>query len=461
MSNLLITLSRSFVFWFTWILIPLIMEIIPSIFGVLILIKKRIFKKTIPDTLPRYPEITIIIPVYNSADTLKNCIRSIYDSTYPNDCVSVMLVNNMTKDNSFNIFMECQQEFSGLSMQWLNAKQGKSKALNMALFNAEGKYIIHIDSDGELEKNAIKNMVLRFESDSNIHCMTGTILTNPDMIEDSENFMMKLFRRCEFYEYGQAFLAGRNFESELDSVFTLSGAFSAFRKSTILKTQLYNTDTVCEDTHVTFQVRKYLKQRVFLCENALFMVDPIESLNKMYTQRQRWQRGELEVAHMFLKDDMKIGKGFLTNFMVRYIIIDHTYAFPRMIWYFALFTLLCINYSVKIIVGSTTIVYALYIMSAFFYYLNILAFLKPFPEIRKYYMKKVYICLLLPLYNFYTFWIRFAGIINSIDSVGAWKTKDYVEEKQSFVDVIKSDFSFITVIIDELKKKINKVNRTK
>ena len=41
----------------------------------------------------------------------------------------------------------------------------------------------------------------------------------------------------------------------------MSGAFSAFRKSTILKTQLYNTETVCEDTQVTFQIRYLLKKR--------------------------------------------------------------------------------------------------------------------------------------------------------------------------------------------------------
>ena len=44
-------------------------------------------------------------------------------------------------------------------MQWMNAKQGKSRALNMALFNSEGKYIINIDSDGILEKSALKNLV--------------------------------------------------------------------------------------------------------------------------------------------------------------------------------------------------------------------------------------------------------------------------------------------------------------
>ena len=115
------------------------------------------------------------------------------------------------------------------------------------------------------------------------------------MIDETENFWLRLLRKTEYFEYCQAFLAGRNYQSESDSVFTMSGAFSAFRKSAILRTQLYNTDTVGEDTHVTFQVRDKLKLKVKLCENAFYYVDPIESFDKLYTQRQRWQRGENEV----------------------------------------------------------------------------------------------------------------------------------------------------------------------
>ena len=48
-----------------------------------------------------------------------------------------------------------RKKFPQLMMQWLNAKQGKSKALNLALFNSDGKYIIHIDSDGILDKKGI------------------------------------------------------------------------------------------------------------------------------------------------------------------------------------------------------------------------------------------------------------------------------------------------------------------
>ena len=109
-------------------------------------------------------------------------------------------------------------------------KARKFRALNMAVFNSQGKYIINIDSDGKLEKNAITNMVLRFEQNSNIDCLTGAILIYPELIENTEGFILRFLRRCELFEYGQSFFAGKNFESEMDSIFTISGAFSAFTK---------------------------------------------------------------------------------------------------------------------------------------------------------------------------------------------------------------------------------------
>ena len=308
MGTILNEIVKEMVFWMSWIIIPFIMEIIPAIYGFIILIKKKLLSKE--DYIPiRLPEITLIIPVYNSSTTLRGCLESVYLSNYPNRLITIFLVNNQSLDNSFEVFCQCQNEFPELSMQWLNSKQGKSRALNMAVFNSEGKYIINIDSDGKLEKDAINNMVIRFEQNSNIDCLTGAILIDPELIENTEGFLLRFLRRCEMFEYGQSFLAGKNFESEMDSIFTISGAFSAFRKSVILKTQLYNTDTVCEDAHVTFQVRKLLKKRVHLCENALFFVDPIDNFNKLYTQRQRWQRGEIEVVHMFFFKEVLFNEG--------------------------------------------------------------------------------------------------------------------------------------------------------
>ena len=454
MGTILNEIVKEMIFWMAWIIIPFIIEIIPAVYGFIILIKKKLLSKE--DHIPiRLPEITLIIPVYNSSSTLRGCLESVYLSNYQNELITIFLVNNQSSDDSFEVFCECQSEFSELSMQWLNAKQGKSRALNMAVFNSQGKYIINIDSDGKLEKDAINNMVIRFEQNSNIDCLTGAILIDPELIENTQGFLLRFLRRCEMFEYAQSFLAGKNFESEMDSIFTISGAFSAFRKSVILKTQLYNTDTVCEDAHVTFQVRKLLNRRVHLCENALFFVDPIDDFNKLYTQRQRWQRGEIEVVHMFFLKELQSMKGSIKGFMMRLILFDHTFAFPRMIWYFALICLTFLNYPMKLIVGSVIILYSLYVFSAFLYFINISIYLIWFKAIRKYYMSKWYIMFLFPMYHFILFWIRLAGIINCITSISSWKTRTLSEEWSKVKELIKSDFYIFSKVRKKLKGVIN------
>lgn len=447
-------LHLSIWFWMAWVLIPIIMEVVPTIFDFFILLKRKIANKKLPE-LDYVPEITLIIPVYNSADTLYECIRSVNDSTYDSKQIYIMLINNQTKDNSFEVFCQCQKDFPDLTINWMNAQQGKSKALNLALFNSYGKYIIHIDSDGVLHPNAIYNMVKTFESRTDIDCLTGTIMTNPEQIDDTKSFTLRLFRKLEFFEYCQAFLAGRNFQSEFNSIFTVSGAFSAFRKSAILKTQLYNTDTICEDTHVTFQIRDNLKDRIALCHDAYFFVDPIEDINRLYIQRQRWQRGEIEVLHMFKNKQLKAGKGFATDFVIRLIMYDHTFAFPRMIWYFALICLAFLSYPIQLILESVLLMYVLYVVAAFLLYLCIILFLAEEKELRRYYARKWYLVILFPLYNFLVFWFRFAGIVNAIKGKQTWKMKNLSEEYDTAEEVIKKDFRTFARIIDCIKSEVN------
>lgn len=444
---------NSFLFWAAWIIIPVMMEIVPSLGSVFVLIKKHIFHKEIIKPAID-PEISLIIPIYNSMDTLEQCIRSIDESDYPDERIRIFLVNNQGQDDSFQVFCDCQQKYPQLQMQWLNAKQGKSKALNMALFNSEGKYIIHIDSDGLLERSALRNMVYRFEADQTIECMTGVILTDPKQVQAYPPVLPRILRKVEFMEYAQAFLAGRNYSAEVNAVYTLSGAFSAFRKSAVLKSQLYNTDTICEDTQITFQMKYLQKTKVGICEDAIFFVDPIEDMNKLYTQRQRWQRGSLEVSHLFLKDKLK-ARNMLTNVGVRTLLYDHTFAFPRMIWYLALICLLCMNYSFAQIGYSTLFLYGLYVLIGVFYYISTVGFLKNFKEIRKYYAKQWYVIPVLPIFNLMVFFIRFAGVINSINTDSAWKTRNFTQEKESFVQTVAKDFGVVGHFLGRIRDFVN------
>lgn len=445
---------NSFIFWGGWILIPFLMEIIPALGSVILLVKRNKRRKVERAEIKVFPEISLIIPVYNSADTLFQCIESINNSTYPNDRIRIFLVNNKGQDNSFEVYADCQRKFPDLIMQWLNAEQGKSRALNLALYNSEGKYIINLDSDGVLEKNALVNMINKFESDTELNCMTGAILTMPELIMKYKHFFPRLLRNLEFMEYAQAFLAGRSYASEMNAVYTLSGAFSAFRKSAVLKSWMYNTDTICEDTHITFQMRYKQNERVEVCEDALFFVDPIEDVNKLYTQRQRWQRGSLEVAQMFMDKDFKV-KNIFSNISVKTLMYDHTFAFPRLIWYLALICLMVMGYSGKVIVISTGIIFAMYTLIGYMYFATVLYFLNINKEVKKYYRNHWWCILFLPFFNFAVFFIRMAGIINSINTDSAWRTRNLTDERIAFTEVIKSDIQKPIRVIRKIKNVVN------
>ena len=453
--NILKRILNSFIFWGAWIIIPVLMEILPSLGSLFMLIKRRL-QGFVRDPKPVvYPEISLIIPVYNSADTLYSCISSVYNGTYPADRIRVFLVNNRSQDNSFEVYAQCQEHFPELKMQWLDAEQGKSRAMNLALYNSEGKYIINLDSDGVLEPAALTNMVNKFEAHPDLNCMTGAILTRPDKVRSYRGFFARLLRQLEFVEYAQAFLAGRSYASELNAVYTLSGAFSAFRKSSVLKSWMYNTDTVCEDTHITFQLRRRQGERVEVCENAIFFVDPIESVNKLYTQRQRWQRGSLEVAQMFMDKNFRLRRVF-SDVNVKTLLYDHTFAFPRLIWYLALICMMCMNYSTKVIAWSTGMIFALYIAVGVFYFITVAVFLRMEPRLRRFYLSLWWCVPILPFFNLAVFFIRMAGIINSIQTDSAWRQRDLTQEREALNGVLRGDASRPLRALNRVRSLVNR-----
>lgn len=426
---------NSIVFWGAWIIIPILMEIIPALGSAFLLLRRR--GKGVEYKQPDFfPDVAVIVPIYNSEKTLEPCIRSLAEGSYPASRLRVFLVDNGSKDNSFQVFAKCQEEFQDLRLQWFSSEQGKSRAMNMALYNSNCEYIINIDSDGRLEKDALVHMISKFEARQDVSVMTGAILTSPEDIEAYKGFFKRLLRKLEFMEYAQAFLAGRSYASETNSVYTLSGAFSAFRKSAILQSWMYNTDTITEDTHLTFQMRYNQNQKIEICEKAIFFVDPIEGINNLYTQRQRWQRGSLEVANMFMTKDFKARKIF-KDVNVRTLMYDHTFAFPRLIWYLALLCLIALHFSVKAIIYSTLIIFGLYILVGFIYYFTTIVFLRPIPDLQRYYRKHWWCVFIMPLFNFMVFFIRMAGIINSIGSDSSWRTKTLTQEWQAFKDAAK------------------------
>jgi len=215
-------------FWVTWAAVPLLVEILPAIVSAILIIKRNRKRRHL-ETPAKLPFISVIVPVYNSEDTLFACIQSINDSTYPEDLIQIVLADNQSTDDSFQAYAHAQNRFN-LNMQYITTEQGKAKALNSAIYQCIGTYIVNIDSDGVLEKHALMNMVLHFENDLDIAALTGTILPQKQMIKATKRWSLRALRKTEYFEYAQAFLSGRTIESENNQLFTMSGPSRRFVK---------------------------------------------------------------------------------------------------------------------------------------------------------------------------------------------------------------------------------------
>lgn len=89
-------------------------------------------------------KFSIVIPIYNAANTLENCVKSITKHNYPN--LEVILVNDGSKDNSLEVCNKLIENNEKITL--LNKKnEGVAKARNDGLHLCTGDYVYFVDPD--------------------------------------------------------------------------------------------------------------------------------------------------------------------------------------------------------------------------------------------------------------------------------------------------------------------------
>lgn len=97
--------------------------------------------------------ISIIVPIYNSEKYLNKCIDSLINQTEKN--IEIILVNDGSTDNSEEIIKEYKDK---RIKYYKNKNQGIGKTRNFGIEQATGSYIMFVDSDDYIEKNACEKM---------------------------------------------------------------------------------------------------------------------------------------------------------------------------------------------------------------------------------------------------------------------------------------------------------------
>ena len=108
------------------------------------------------------PQISIIIPIYNSSSTLERCVNSILRQDFPD--FEVLLVDDGSKDDSLSVAKKLKLKDDRIRV-FHKENGGVSSARNLALDYTKGEYVCFIDSDDYVEPNYLSAMYVHRDCD--------------------------------------------------------------------------------------------------------------------------------------------------------------------------------------------------------------------------------------------------------------------------------------------------------
>lgn len=92
--------------------------------------------------------ISIIIPLHNGEDTIIRAVKSVINSRLYRDLIEIVIVENGSTDQSFEIAQKLAAENSNIRV--LKSDKGTSFARNLGIEKSKGKWLIFLDADDYL-----------------------------------------------------------------------------------------------------------------------------------------------------------------------------------------------------------------------------------------------------------------------------------------------------------------------
>ncbi len=99
-------------------------------------------------------KISVIMPVYNKKNYLKKSIGSVLDSDF--DDYELICIDDASTDGSVEVLEEFKKKNDKIKLLYNECNCGAAFSRNKGIETARGRYIVFLDADDHLSKNALK-----------------------------------------------------------------------------------------------------------------------------------------------------------------------------------------------------------------------------------------------------------------------------------------------------------------
>ena len=104
------------------------------------------------------PKVSILVPIFNVSSFIERCAVSLFEQTFED--IEYIFVNDCTPDNSIEVLNNVIQRYPNRQAQIRIINHENNKGLagarNTGIANANGDFILHIDSDDYVEPNMVE-----------------------------------------------------------------------------------------------------------------------------------------------------------------------------------------------------------------------------------------------------------------------------------------------------------------
>lgn len=146
-------------------------------------------------------KISIIIPVYNSQNSIGRCLDSVCAQTYKN--IEIIIIDDGSEDNTLKLCLERKEKDERIKV-YHQSNSGVSAARNLGIKKSSGKYLQFVDADDEVQDDMCEKLVsMQLEKDADLVICGYTQIYKKEMREvlPKEMHVERLEDFAEFFSY--------------------------------------------------------------------------------------------------------------------------------------------------------------------------------------------------------------------------------------------------------------------
>lgn len=230
-----------------------------------------------------FPTVAIAVPCWNEEKTLAGTIDSLLTLDYPKEKLSIIIVDDGSKDSTFAIAKTYEEKFPQIVQAITKENGGKHSAVNLALSLSSSELFGCLDADSSVGEQSLRTIAAYFEHHPDAKAVTPCIhIRSPKTI----------IQRMQAVEYLMGVFLRKAF-GQLDAIQVTPGPFSIFKREIFSVIGNYRKAHNTEDYEITLRMHKNHFKIMNSHKALVYTVGPA-TFRGYFFQRLRWARGFLE-----------------------------------------------------------------------------------------------------------------------------------------------------------------------